>query len=120
MYYQMTQYLAGRDIDINDVIDNDDKMEKLGVEFLNDVYPGMLKAPNELIKLMTAEDADKAVASMALNPSNYPCDESHEMTTEPTNPATTSPTDPNQTGGKKLHLPQATIHCQMTLKPQSL
>ena len=112
----MTQYLAGRDIDINDVIGNADMMEKFGVEFLNDIYPGMLKAPNELIKLMTAEDADMAVASMALNPSNDPCDESNEMITETTDPTTTLPmtlpatlpttlpTVPHQTGGKKCTL----------------
>ena len=99
----MTQYLAGRDIDINDVIGDVDRMAKLGGEFLNDVYPGMLKAPNELIKLMTAEDADKAVASMALNPSNDPCDESPEIILETTDPTTTLPTTVTQkTGGKKL------------------
>ena len=99
----MTQYLAGRDIDINDVIGDTDKMQKLGVEFLNDIYPGMLKAPNELIKLMTAEDADKAVASMALNPPNDPCDESHEMILETTDTTSTLPTTlTNKTGGKKI------------------
>ena len=100
----MTQYLAGRGIDINDVIGNADRMEKLGVEFLNDIYPGMLKAPNELIKLMTAEDADKAVASMALNPSNDPCDDSHETISGTTDTTSTLPTTAtkNKTGGQKF------------------
>ena len=98
----MTQYLAGRDIDINDVIDNPDKIEKLGGEFLNDVYPGMLKAPNELIKMMTAEDADKAVANMALNPSADPCDKAPETMEETTTPSIT-PSVPKLNGGKHVN-----------------
>ena len=97
----MTKYLAGRNIDINDVIDDPDKMDKLGGEFLNDVYPGMLKTPNELIKLMTAEDADKAVANMALNPPADPCDKALETIEENTTASTTT-SAPQLNGGKQV------------------
>ena len=39
------------------------------------MYPGMEKPPNELIKLMTSDDVDKTMNSVAiLNPPEDPCE----------------------------------------------
>ena len=69
IYYQFSRYLEGKGIHLEDILSNSDELKLQGGEFLNDVYPGMERSPNELIRLMTSEDADKSMNSIAvLNP----------------------------------------------------
>ena len=61
------------------MIHDPDTIQQLGQEFLNDVYPGMKKPPNELIKLMASQDVDKTMNSLAiLNPPEDPCEVSED------------------------------------------
>ena len=67
--------MTGKNININDIIGNQNEIQRLGQEFLKEVYPGMEKPPNELIKLMTSDDVDKTMNSVAiLNPPEDPCE----------------------------------------------
>ena len=69
IYYQFSRYLEGKGIHLEDILSDSDELRLQGGEFLNDVYPGMERSPNELIRLMTSEDADKSMNSIAvLNP----------------------------------------------------
>ena len=75
VYYQLSRWLSEKNININDIISNKNEIQRLGQEFLKEVYPGMEKPPNEMIRLMTSDDVDKTMNSVAiLNPPEDPCD----------------------------------------------
>ena len=75
VYHQLSRWLAEKNININDVITDQNEIQRLGQEFLEDLYPGMEKPPNELIKILTSDDVDKTMNSVAiLNPPEDPCE----------------------------------------------
>ena len=73
--FQFNQYLANKynrsvhDIHKREVNTNSEDQQKLWKDFLQDIYPGMKRPPNEMIEVMTSPNPDTTMNIMAnINP----------------------------------------------------
>ena len=78
--HQFKQYLANKynhtehDIHKREVNKKSEDQQKLWKQFLQDVYPGMKRPPNEMVELMTSPNPDKTMNIIAnINPPEDPC-----------------------------------------------